>query len=151
MSYIYTAPEEREKETDSNLLIQKSIRANHGHQRGQGPSPREKRTGCIETLSRPDSLPTTLIDEIDDSPSDDSPIIALKHLDDHLLNASIKKTLNRKELKYVSKRILEALKVLHEDGYVHTGMFMYKPLNFLWACSKKKNPCLQMPNLTMSL
>ncbi|KAF8865644.1 serine/threonine protein kinase [Acephala macrosclerotiorum] len=61
-----------------------------------------------------------LIDEIEE-PSD-PPTIVLKHLEDHLLNASIKKTLNRKELKYVSKRILEALKVLHENGYVHTDV-----------------------------
>lgn len=60
-----------------------------------------------------------LIDEIEE-PSD-PPTIVLKYLEDHLLNASIKKTLNRKELKYVSRRILEALKVLHEEGYVHTG------------------------------
>lgn len=61
-----------------------------------------------------------LIDEIEKT--SDSPTVVLKHLDDHLLNASIAKTLNRKELKYVSRCILEALKVLHEDGYVHTGM-----------------------------
>ena len=42
----------------------------------------------------------------------DPPTIVLSFLDDHLLNASIKKTLTQKELKYVSKRILEALKVL---------------------------------------
>jgi len=56
-----------------------------------------------------------LIDEIEE-PSD-PPTIVLKYLEDHLLNASIKKTLNRRELKYVSRRILEALKVLHEEGY----------------------------------
>jgi serine/threonine protein kinase len=67
-----------------------------------------------------------LIDEIEE-PSD-PPTIVLKHLEDHLLNASIKKTLNRKELKYVLRRILEALKALHEDGYVHTGKrFCSKP------------------------
>lgn len=60
-----------------------------------------------------------LIDEIEE-PSD-PPTIVLKYLEDHLLNASSRKTLNRIELKYVSRRILEALKVLHEDGYVHTG------------------------------
>jgi len=48
--------------------------------------------------------------------------IVLKYLDDHLLNASIKRVLNKKEIRYVSKCILEALKVLHEDDYVHTGM-----------------------------
>jgi serine/threonine protein kinase len=60
-----------------------------------------------------------LTDEIEE-PSD-PPTIVLEYLEDHLLNASIKKTLNRKELKYVSRRILEALKVLHEEGCVHTG------------------------------
>jgi len=60
-----------------------------------------------------------LIDGIEE-PSD-PPTIVLKYLDDHLLNASIKKTLSRKELKYASRHILEALKVLHEKGYVHTG------------------------------
>jgi hypothetical protein len=43
----------------------------------------------------------------------------LKCLDDHLLNASIKKTLNRKELKYISRRVLEALMVLHKDSYAY--------------------------------
>ena len=61
-----------------------------------------------------------LIDEIEE-PSDPPPTTVLKYLKNHLLNASIYKTLNRKELKYVSRRILEALKVLHEEFYVHTG------------------------------
>lgn len=60
-----------------------------------------------------------LLDQIEE-PSD-PPTIVLRDLEGHLLEASITKTLNRKELKYVSRRILEALKVLHEDGYVHTG------------------------------
>jgi serine/threonine protein kinase len=85
-----------------------------------------------------------LIDEIEE-PSD-PPIIVLKYLEDHLLNASIKKTLNRKELKYVSRRILEALKVLHEDGYVHTGKdFTRNPPAALL------NQRLKMSNLIMSL
>lgn len=60
-----------------------------------------------------------MIDEIKD-PSE-PPAIVLKHLQDDLLQASIKKTLSKRELKYVARRILEALKVLHEDKYVHTG------------------------------
>lgn len=60
-----------------------------------------------------------LIDEIEE-PSN-PPTIVLKHLDDHLLNASIKKPLNRREIKYVSRHVLEALRVLHKDGFVHTG------------------------------
>ncbi|KAL2068653.1 hypothetical protein VTL71DRAFT_14990 [Oculimacula yallundae] len=61
-----------------------------------------------------------LIDEIEE-PSD-PPTIVLKYLEDHLLNASIEKTLSRQELKYVSRRILEALKVLHDKCYVHTDV-----------------------------
>ncbi|MCJ1255284.1 hypothetical protein MMC24_003100 [Lignoscripta atroalba] len=61
-----------------------------------------------------------LIDEIEEL--SDPPTIVLKYLDDDLLNASINRTLNRRELKYVSRRILEALKVLHEDGYAHTDV-----------------------------
>jgi serine/threonine protein kinase len=60
-----------------------------------------------------------LIDEIKE-PSEPITIV-LKYLDDNLQNASNKRTLSRKELKYVSKRILEALSTLHEDGFMHTG------------------------------
>lgn len=48
--------------------------------------------------------------------------IVLRYLDDDLRHASDTKRLNQNELKYVSKRILEALSTLHEDGFVHTGM-----------------------------
>ncbi|CZT44380.1 related to serine/threonine protein kinase [Rhynchosporium secalis] len=61
-----------------------------------------------------------LNDEVEE-PSD-PPTIVLKYLDDHLLNASIEKTLNRQELKFISRRILEALKVLHDETYVHTDV-----------------------------
>ncbi len=60
-----------------------------------------------------------LIDEIQDPP--DPPSIVLKYLDDNLLRASNAKRLTGTEIKYVAKRVLEALEVLHEDGYVHTG------------------------------
>ena len=60
-----------------------------------------------------------LIDEIEGESL--RPTIVLKYLEDDLLSANIKRKLNRKELKHVSKRILEALKVLHDDDYVHTG------------------------------
>jgi hypothetical protein len=61
-----------------------------------------------------------LIDEILEPPTPTT--IVLRHLEATLLDASIGKKLNRKELKYVSKRVLEALLVLHADGYVHTGI-----------------------------
>jgi serine/threonine protein kinase len=66
-----------------------------------------------------------LIDEIEEPYS---PVtIALRYLGSNLLDASIAKTLNRRELKHVSRCILEALETLHEDGYVHTG------ISKLWA------------------
>ncbi|KAK2754807.1 hypothetical protein FQN54_006700 [Arachnomyces sp. PD_36] len=63
-----------------------------------------------------------LIDEIVEPA--DPPAIVLKYLETDLLTASNAKKLSGREIKYVSKRVLEALKVLHEDGYVHTDMKM---------------------------
>jgi serine/threonine protein kinase len=52
----------------------------------------------------------------------------LRYLDDHLLNASVSQRLTKLEIRYVARRILEALKVLHEDNFVHTDI---KPDNIL--------------------
>lgn len=60
-----------------------------------------------------------LIDEIVEPA--DPPAIVLKHLEDELLASSNKKKLTTNEIKYVSKRVLMALKPLHENGFVHTG------------------------------
>lgn len=60
-----------------------------------------------------------LIDEILEPV--DPPAIVLRHLEDDLLASSNEKRLTTKEVKYVSKRVLAALKILHEDGVVHTG------------------------------
>ena len=57
-----------------------------------------------------------LIDVIDQPPA-----IVLEYLDDNLLRASNSKKLERVDIKFVARSVLEALKVLHEDGYVHTG------------------------------
>jgi serine/threonine protein kinase len=63
-----------------------------------------------------------LIDEIDEQTF---PVtIALKYLQGDLLEASIARTLNRRELKHISRCVLEALKTLHEDGFVHTGTLL---------------------------
>ena len=67
-----------------------------------------------------------LIDEIED-PSD-PPALVLKYLNDDVLRASAAKKLTHLEVKYLIRNVLEALKVLHEDGYVHTGMASLKLL-----------------------
>lgn len=59
-----------------------------------------------------------LLDEIHDPA--EPPAIILKYLDDDVTLASRKERLTRQEIKYVAK-VLEALQVLHEEGYVHTG------------------------------
>ncbi|KAH6724013.1 putative serine/threonine protein kinase [Leptodontidium sp. MPI-SDFR-AT-0119] len=77
----------------------------------------------LDILKRFQSRTTSLrplIDEIED-PSD-LPALVLKHLDDDLLNASASQRLTKLEIKHVAKNTLEALRVLHEDGFVHTGM-----------------------------
>lgn len=60
-----------------------------------------------------------LLDEIEDPA--EPPAIVLKYLDDDLTRASRKRRLARQEIKYVARNVLQALKVLHDDGFVHTG------------------------------
>jgi serine/threonine protein kinase len=63
-----------------------------------------------------------LVDEIDEPAQ---PItIVLEYLDADLDQCSKEKKLNRHELKYVSRRILQALDTLHDQGYVHTGQYL---------------------------
>lgn len=64
-----------------------------------------------------------LLDEIKDPPS-----LVLQYLDDNLLDASNKKTLQSSNVKFIAKRILQALQALHEDGYTHTGMALGTPI-----------------------
>lgn len=59
-----------------------------------------------------------VLDEIKNPPS-----LILQHLDDNLLHASSVKTLESSDVKFVAKRVLQAIQALHEDGYTHTGMF----------------------------
>lgn len=61
-----------------------------------------------------------LLDEVnpDDKPSH---ALILRWLDSDLLEATRTRALVGSELKLVAKSLLEVLKVLHADGYVHTG------------------------------
>lgn len=60
-----------------------------------------------------------LLDETHDPPS-----LVLEHLDDNLLAASNSKRLEKSEIKFIAKSILEALQTFHDDGYVHTGIII---------------------------
>lgn len=60
-----------------------------------------------------------LVDEILEPPC-----LVLKFLDDHSLNASNQNQLKKSEVKFVAKKVLEALDALHTSGYVHTGKFI---------------------------
>ena len=53
--------------------------------------------------------------------TEEPPSLILKYLDDNLLNASNSKRLNRKDIKFVARGVLQALEALHSRGYVHTG------------------------------
>lgn len=57
-----------------------------------------------------------MIDNIE-SPSS----LVLEYLDDNLLDVCSRKRLESSEVKVVARIILEALAVLHENGFVHTG------------------------------
>lgn len=64
-----------------------------------------------------------LLDEIEEPPA-----LVLKFLHDNLLSASNTRRLERSELRFVARGVLEALNVIHEAGYVHTDI---KPNNIL--------------------
>ena len=57
-----------------------------------------------------------LIDEVQDPP-----LLVLEHLDSDLLTESGIRKLKSSEVKRVTRAVLQALAVLHEEGIVHTG------------------------------
>lgn len=67
-----------------------------------------------------------LIEELKDTNS--PPTLILKYLDDDVLNASNKQRLTHSEVVFVARKMLEALAVLHDEGFVHTDI---KPSNVL--------------------
>ncbi|KAH8719359.1 kinase-like domain-containing protein [Phaeosphaeriaceae sp. PMI808] len=64
-----------------------------------------------------------LLDQIEEPPT-----LVLESLQDNLLTASNTKKLERLEIKFVAKEVLEALNSFHEAGYAHTDI---KPDNIL--------------------
>ena len=57
-----------------------------------------------------------MIDNIESPPS-----LVLEYLDDNLLDVCGQQRLESLDLKFVARTVLEALAVLHGDGFVHTG------------------------------
>lgn len=55
--------------------------------------------------------------DIVESPSS----LVLEYLDDNLLDVCSRKRLEGSDVKVVARTVLEALAVLHEKGFVHTG------------------------------
>ena len=60
-----------------------------------------------------------MIDNIENPSS-----LVLEYLDDNLLDVSRRKRLEGSEVKIVARTVLEALAVLHENSFVHTGQFV---------------------------
>ncbi|PGH26560.1 serine/threonine protein kinase [Polytolypa hystricis UAMH7299] len=106
------------------------IESVEGHWRLQNERDILKRFQTCSTNLRP------LLDEIE-NPAE-PPAVVLQHLDDDLTRAAKRQRLTRQENKHVAKRVLEALRVLHENGYIyapHLTVFRYildiKPSNIL--------------------
>ncbi|KAL3479369.1 kinase-like domain-containing protein [Aspergillus californicus] len=63
-----------------------------------------------------------LIEELEDTNA--PPTLILKYLDEDALNASNKQRLTHSEVVYVARKVLEALAILHDEGFVHTGVII---------------------------
>ncbi len=61
-----------------------------------------------------------LLDEITEPV--EPPAIVLGYLDDDVTGAEKKQRLTRPEIKFIARKLLEALDVLHKEGFVHTGI-----------------------------
>jgi len=66
-----------------------------------------------------------LIDEIVELSN--PPVIVLKYLDNYLLNTFVSRRLTNLEINILrlARRILEALRVIYKDNFVHTGKKTY--------------------------
>lgn len=76
--------------------------------------------GILKRYQSKTSSIRPLIDEIQE-PAEPASIV-LQYLDTDLLRESNRQRLSRAEIKQVARTTLGALKVLHEDGLVHTGI-----------------------------
>ncbi|KAJ0141653.1 CTD kinase subunit alpha [Colletotrichum tanaceti] len=101
----------KERNENGKNCIVKSIR---GHWRLENEASVLRKYQPMSPLFRP------LEDEILDPA--DPPSIVLKYLDSDLRAESDRQTLSRPDIKKVAKSVLEALRILHQDGMVHTDI-----------------------------
>lgn len=64
----------------------------------------------------------------------------LQHLGDNLLAALNAKRLEKSEIKFVAKGMLTALRELHENNYVHTGIY-----------TPNLAPCMSDPDMAQDI
>lgn len=91
-----------------------------GKKRGRASTGRDERD-VLKKLQHRTPFLRLMVDEFEE-PSLPTTIVS-GYLESDLLEETIKKALNRKELKYTCRRVLEALKVIHEHYLVHTGTY----------------------------
>jgi serine/threonine protein kinase len=89
-----------------------------------------------------------LIDEIEDPL--DPPALVLKHLDDGLFNAAAVKRLTGAEIKQVAKKVLEALSVIREDGYVHAGMLLSTLKHYIFISKRRLCSDIKADNILVN-
>ena len=85
----------------------------------QGSSSLDIEVDILKRFQDRTSAIRPLIDEIEDPK--DPQIICLAYLDHDLRTVARHHLLTRPEIKHVARRVLEALKVLHQENFVHTG------------------------------
>lgn len=87
-----------------------------------------------------------LIDKVLDGSSDPTTLI-LQYLDDDILHASNSQRLTHPEVKYIAQRVLKALLILHDEGFVHTsvlhllGFLLYAIQLIVW-CRYQTEQCV---------
>ena len=74
----------------------------------------------------------------------DPPWLVLSYLDSELLTESEKKRLTWPEIKQVARCILEAFRIFHQDGIVHTGRY-----NFYMVTNTASNAVTSFLNIKL--
>jgi serine/threonine protein kinase len=82
----------------------------------------EKERDILLQFQNRTSFIRPLVDEVETTHS--PPSLILRYLDVDILQASNIQRLTRLEVKYVARKVLKALAILHAEGFVHTGPYL---------------------------